>query len=84
MPLAVQLAERSFHQRHLHGRGRGVRILGSKALADAVVVDLYGSHQPIGPALAHLDSAAPWQKRWVILYPVNQGKHLLSAISKQD
>ena len=59
-----------------------MRVLGSKALADAVVVDLYGSHQPIGRALAHLDPAAPGQEGRIILHPVNQGEHLLCAVRK--
>ena len=83
MPLTIQMAEGPFDQGHLHGRGRRMGILGGEALPDAVVVDLNGGHQPVRRPLTDLDPATPGQKRRVILDPVDQGEHLLGAVSEQ-
>ena len=83
MPLTVQVAEGPLNQRHLHARGRRMGILSSEALADAVVIDLNGRHQPVRRPLPDLDPTAPRQKRRVILDPVDQGEHLLGAVSEQ-
>ena len=83
MPLTIEMAKGPLDQRHLHARGRCMGILGGEALPDAVVVDLNGGNQLVRRPLTDLDPAAPGQKRRIILNPVNQGEHLLGAVSEQ-
>src|SRR3569832_1024337 len=83
-PASVQLLERALDQPHLHRYRRHIGIFSGETVLYAMIIDEYGRHEPIFLTLPHLDSAAPWKKLRIILYPIHQSKHLLCAISKQD